>query len=207
MQLAAIARVRWQLFVHSLRTTKGSSGAFLAYRPQPDHYRRGTGRCGRIGRRRMVFRFRREDGMARAFVVAGVPVLAVLPGHGKRLYRDARHLEPLAVSSGLPFVRSSSTGLRGVRSIDRTRGPLARRSGDWNRYCQFAPFSVGCVCAPTVWHPQCAAHANGLCVGGAMACTAANARDLWSPVLPRDDQFSASRPDDEPVRIEHKSAA
>src|SRR6266576_3034782 len=68
------------------------AGTVLAHRPQPDHHYGGTGRCARTRRRRVVLRLRRKDGVARGTFVAGVPFLAVLSGHGKRLHRDARHI-------------------------------------------------------------------------------------------------------------------
>ena len=102
-QFAAIARVRWQLFVNSLRTIRGR----LEVVARVFHvlwFRHGRDRrVRRARRRRVVFRFQWKSGMAPRAPLARLPVLATFSRDGQRLHRKLGFLE-LAALSALRFL-------------------------------------------------------------------------------------------------------
>ena len=71
-QFAAIAQVRWQLFVNRLRTIRG----------------RRLGRCAHPRLARLAFCFTRASPMARHTPLVRISVLAAISGDGHSLRRN-----------------------------------------------------------------------------------------------------------------------
>ena len=199
-QLAAIARVRWQLFVNSLRTLRGRlelvSHIFITL----GFAAGGIGGLVGVQRWRLLRDFERQSGMARCDPLADISFLAVVPGRCHRVHRKFRHFESPPLSPQLLVLRRDSNCLWFARAGHDAQLALALGSRGRSRNGLAEPFAMGRPRFASVCGGKYSARPHDLLLGGTLARPAPHPRNPRRAFSPLHHQFSADWSVDEPLR-------
>ena len=199
-QLAAVAGLRWRIFVNSLRTFRGRLElasrifiglAFLA-----------GGIGGAIGLGGAAW-FLISQGNAEwlgASAVACVSFLAAFSSDGDGVHPECRVFESSALPAELPVVLSDSPGLRIAGSGNGCGQSVAARNRHrhWSRPA--APASLGHDCAPDLCAGESSCWRACFRLAGALAGAAAHARNHGHSFLSLYSELSADRTVDRGLR-------
>ena len=206
-QLAAIGRVRWQLFVNSLRTMRGRLELGLAHLHHARFRRRRNRRPRSVKRRRLLRGFERQSGMARCNPLADISFLAVVPGCCHRVHRKFRYVQPASFSSQLLIFRPDPNCLRLARAGHDAQLPLAVGSRDRSRNGLAESFSVGRPRIAPVCGGKHSARPHDLLLGGTLAGPAPHPRNPRRTFPSFHHQLSADWAVDEPLRPQRASGS